>query len=42
MSCVESLLSDLERVMENEASSDICIVCQGQEIKVHKLILSAR
>eukprot|EP00090_Calanus_glacialis_P046807 TRINITY_DN9374_c0_g1_i1.p1 TRINITY_DN9374_c0_g1~~TRINITY_DN9374_c0_g1_i1.p1 ORF type:complete len:337 (-),score=91.90 TRINITY_DN9374_c0_g1_i1:485-1495(-) len=42
MSCVESLLSDLERVMENEASSDIKIVCQGQEIKVHKLILSAR
>eukprot|EP00092_Neocalanus_flemingeri_P005637 GFUD01006071.1.p1 GENE.GFUD01006071.1~~GFUD01006071.1.p1 ORF type:complete len:337 (-),score=85.30 GFUD01006071.1:435-1445(-) len=42
MSCVESLLSDLERVMENEASSDIKIVCQGTEIKVHKLILSAR
>ena len=42
MICVESLLSDLERVMENEASSDIKIVCQGQEIKVHKLILSAR
>ena len=42
MSCVESLLADLERVMENEATSDIKIVCQDQEIKVHKLILSAR
>jgi hypothetical protein len=42
MSCVESLLSDLERVMENEASSDIRIECEGHTIKVHRLILCAR
>jgi len=42
MSCVESLLSDLARIMEDEASSDITIHCQGQKIRVHKLILSAR
>jgi len=42
MSCVESLLSDLARIMGDEATSDISIMCQDQEIRVHKLILSAR
>merc|ERR1719411_2546509 len=42
MSCVESLLSDLARVMEDEASSDLTICCKDKEIRVHKLILMAR
>jgi len=42
MSCVESLLTDLERLMLDEVSSDIKIVCQDQEMLSHSLILSAR
>jgi len=42
MSCVESLLSDLARVMEDEATSDLTICCKDKEIRVHKLILMAR
>ena len=42
MSCVESLLADLERLMEDSESSDVVIVCQGEQLRVHRLILSAR
>ena len=33
MSCVESLLSDLARVMEDEATSDLTICCKDKEIR---------
>ena len=42
MSCVESLLADLERLLDDSDSSDVVIVCQGEELRVHRLILSAR
>lgn len=42
MSCVESLLADLAKMMEDEASSDLTIRCEDKEIRVHTLILSAR
>ena len=42
MSCVESLLADLERLMEDSDSSDVVILCQGEQLRVHRLILSAR
>lgn len=42
MSCVESLLADLAKTLEDEGSSDITVLCQDNSIRVHKLILSAR
>ena len=42
MSCVESLLADLERLLDDSDSSDVVIVCQGEQLNVHSLILSAR
>ena len=42
MSCVESLLADFERLLDDSETSDVVIVCQGEEIRVHRLILSAR
>ena len=41
MSCVESLLADMEQLLA-DSSSDMVIVCQGQEVRCHRLILSAR
>ena len=44
MSCVESLLADLEQLMgtAGQGLSDIVILCEAEEIKVHRLILGAR
>merc|ERR1719429_456087 len=42
MSCVESLLADMEQLLENTGSTDTVIMVQEQEIRCHKLILSAR
>ena len=42
MSCVESLLEDMEQLLENTGSTDTVIMVQEQEIRCHKLILSAR
>ena len=33
MSCVESLLADLAKMMEDEASSDLTIRCEDKEIR---------
>ena len=37
MSCVESLLSDLEAIMEDQASSDLTICCKDKEIRFQKI-----
>ena len=42
MNSLEILSSDLSKIMFDEASGDFRIRCEDQEIKVHKLILSAR
>jgi len=42
MSCIESLIADMGSLMECEASSDISLLCEGQCIRAHTLILSAR
>ena len=42
MSCVEALSSDLGNIFLDPQSSDIVLICQEEEIRAHKLILSAR
>ena len=44
MSCVESLLADLEQLMGSagQGLSDLVILCESEEIRVHRLILGAR
>ena len=44
MSCVESLLADLEQLMGSagQGLSDLVILCEAEEIRVHRLILGAR
>ena len=44
MSCVESLLADLEQLLGSagEGLADIVIICEDEEISVHRLILGAR
>lgn len=42
MSCVESLLADLEQLLGGSADTDIVILCQNQEVRAHALILGAR
>ena len=44
MSCVESLLADLEQLMgsEGQGLTDLVILCEAEEIRVHRLILGAR
>jgi len=42
MSCVESLLADLAELLDTEDTSDISLVCQGVEIRAHRLVLGAR
>ena len=42
MSCLQSLLEDIENLLLDPESSDIVLLCQGVEIKAHRTILSAR
>ena len=44
MSCVESLSVDLEQLMGSvgQGLSDLVILCEEEEIRVHRLILEAR
>ena len=42
MSCVESLLSDLEAIMEDQASSDLTICCKDKEIRFQKIFTACQ
>ena len=42
ISCVSSLIADMEQLMGDGSTSDMVIICQGQEVRCHKLIISAR
>ena len=42
MSCVESLLSDLEAIMEDQASSDLTICCKDKEIRFQKIFTAGQ
>ena len=44
MSCIESLSADLQQLMGNvgQGLSDLVILCEAEEIRVHRLILGAR
>ena len=44
MSCLESLSVDLEQLMGSAGQelSDLVILCEAEEIRVHRLILGAR
>lgn len=44
MSCIESLLADLEQLMDSagQGLSDLVILCEEEEIRVNRVILEAR
>ena len=44
MSCAESLSEDLEQLMGSigQGLSDLVVLCESEEIRVHRLILGAR
>ena len=42
MSGVKSFMSDIGNLLMDPKTSDIVMVCQGEQIKAHRLILSAR
>ena len=42
MSCIESLLADLEVCQGSTDTSDMVIECEDEEIPVHSVILSLR
>ena len=39
---MEGLLSDFNSILEDSSSSDLTLVCQDGEVKVHRLIMSGR
>ena len=42
MSCVKALLEDLGNVFLDPQDSDVVLLCQGEEIRAHRVILRAR
>ena len=42
ISCVQSLLADFENMFLDPQNSDIVLICQGEQMRAHRVILSAR
>ena len=42
MKGVKTLLNDMGNLLLDTETSDVVLLCQGEEIRAHKLILSAR
>ena len=42
MSCAKALMSDFEKSFLDPQFSDFVLLCQGEEVQVHKFVLSSR
>ena len=42
MSCVQLFVADIGNMLTDTDTSDFVLICQGEEMKAHKLILCAR
>ena len=42
MSCIQSMVNDLGKLFLDSNTSDIMLICEGEEINAHRLVLVAR
>ena len=42
MSCIQSMVNDFGKLFLDSNTSDIVLICKGEEINAHRLVLGAR